>query len=314
MLRAGVAAIALTAALPGLAAAQFSMIDPPRGHLERTNVIDYHVDGEFNADLDEGTDFNRFNTGFSFDTDGAINRSFGLGIHLAYTFDGYHFGESATPTCAPDALCFEVPPWGNINTTDIAPSAGIIFTPAVQLLAWVPMRFSTETGRSESPFTGGIIGALRMVFAQGRFNTTLGVGFMSELEGSGRLFPVIGVDWQIGERWRLVTEGGPYEGGLATLTFGPSRSVKLRLSGGWERKRFRLSDSGTRSPNGVGQQVDAPILAGIDFQLSRAFHLEAHGGFSAAGQLEILDASGNSSLTSDYDISARAGGSLRIVF
>lgn len=307
------ACCALGAALPLDAAAQFAFIDPPRGQLERTTSFDFHADGEFGADLDRGTSFNRLDTGFALNTDGAVNRNFGLGIFIAYTYDGYDFANEASPTCAPDALCFEVAPWEHVNTVDIAPSAGIIFTPGLQLLAWVPMRFSFESGRSESPFTGGVIGALRMVFAEGRFSTTLGVGYMSELEESAQVFPVIGLDWRVGERWRLVTEGGPYEGGLATVIFGPSPSVKLRVSGGWERIRFRLSESGTRSPNGVGQQVDAPLLAGVDIRLSPAFHLEAHGGISVAGRLSIEDAAGNR-LQSDYDVSGRVGGSLDILF
>lgn len=308
------AAVAAFVALPGIASAQVAFIDPPRGQLERTNEIDVHADGELGADLDDGTSFNRLDAGVRFTTDGALNRNFGLGIHLAYTYDGYHFDEVASPSCAPDEACFEVAPWENVHTIDIAPSAGIIFTPGFQLLAWVPMRFSQEGGRSETPFTGGIIGAARFVLDQGRFATTLGVGFMSELEGSGRVFPVIGVDWEVSERWRFVTEGGPYEGGLATVIFGPSKDIKLRVSSGWERKRFRLSDSGTRHPNGIGQQVDAPILAGLDLRLSHAFHLEFHGGLSVAGRLTIFDSNGNRLLESDYDVAGRVGGSLQIVF
>ena len=301
-------------ALPFAASAQFAFLDPPRGQLERTHEIDVHVDGEFGADIDRGTSFNRLNTGVRYTTDGALNRNFGLGLHIAYMFDGYNFDDYANPTCAPDAPCFEVAPWQNVHTTDIAPSVGIIFTPGFQLLAWVPMRFSHESGRSESPFTGGIVGAARIVFDQGRIATTLGVGYMSELEASGRVFPVIGVDWQVGERWRFLTEGGPYEGGLGTVVFGPASDIKLRVSAGWERKRFRLSDSGDRSPNGLGQHVNAPILAGLDIRLSDAFHLEFHGGLSVAGHVTILDSDGNTLLESDYDVAGRFGGSLQIVF
>ncbi len=315
--RPALAALGLCCALlstPLAAAAQVAFLDPPRGQLERTNDIDFAADGEFGGDIDGGGSFNLLRIGGSFTTDGAINRNFGLGIHVAYTYNGYRFDEASNPSCAPDAACFQVPPWRNIHTTDIAPSAGIIFGPGFQLLAWVPMRFSNESGRSKSPFTGGIVGAVRIVLDQGRIATTLGVGFMSELEASGRVFPVIGVDWKIGERWHFVTEGGPYEGGLGTLIFGPAQDIKLRVSSGWERKRFRLSDAGARSPNGIGQQVDAPILAGIDLRLSDAFHLEAHGGISVAGRLSIFDSLGNRLLAEDYSVAGRAGGSLRITF
>ncbi len=306
--------LALALLSPLTASAQVAFLDPPRGHLERTHEIDLYADGEFGADIDGGGGFNRLHAGGRYTTDGALNRNFGLGLHVAYTYDGYRFDEAQSPSCAPDAACFEVPPWENIHTTDIAPSAGIIFTPGFQLLAWVPMRFSHESGRSESPFTGGVIGALRIVLDQGRFATTLGVGYMSELEASGRVFPVIGVDWHVGERWHFVTEGGPYEGGLGTVVFGPARDVKLRVSAGWERKRFRLSDAGTRAPNGLGQHVNAPILAGLDLRLSDAFHLEAHGGISVAGRLTIFDSDGNRLLEEDYDVAGRAGVSLQITF
>jgi len=309
-LAAGLLCVAST---PLEAAAQFAFLDPPRGHLERTQEFDFHADGEIGADIDAGGSYNRLNTGFRFTTDGSLNRNFGLGIHIAYTYDGYRFDDSNSASCAPNVPCFADDPWEHIHTTDIAPSAGLIFGPGLQLLTWVPMRFSHESGRAENPFTAGIVGALRMVFNEDRIATTLGVGYMSELAGSGRLFPVIGVDWKVGDRWQLVTEGGPYEGGLGTLIFGPSRSVKLRVSAGWERKRFRLSDSGTRSPNGVGEHVNAPILGGIDIRLSDAFHLEAHGGISVAGQLTIIDAAGNAT-RSDYDVAGRAGGSIQVVF
>jgi hypothetical protein len=176
------------------------------------------------------------------------------------------------------------------------------------------MRFSLEAGATDSGFTGGIIGALRTSFNQGRFVTTLGVGFQSEIAESGRVFPVIGLDWQLGESWRIVTEGGPYEGGLVTVLFGPSKQVKLSISAGWERKRFRLSSSSDRTPNGVGQQQDAPILAGFDIALSESFRLEFHGGVSVAGRMYIDDSSGDLLLESDYSVAGRAGAGLEIIF
>ena len=296
------------------AAAQFAFLDPPRGHLERTHEFDLHADGEFGADLDDGSEFRRVNTGLRYTTDGALNRNFGLGLHASYTYDGYHFDDDPTSCSSPTDACFHEQPWKSIHTIDIAPSVGIIFSPGFQLLAWVPVRFSNEPGNSDKGVTGGIVAGARMVFAQGAFATTLGVGYMSELEDDGRLFPVIGVDWQFGERWRIETEGGPFEGGLGTLIFGPAESIKFRVSAGWERKRFRLSNAGARTPNGLGQQENAPLLAGIDLRLSDAFHFEMHGGLSLAGRLSVYDAGGTKLLESDYDVAGRLGASLRVTF
>lgn len=299
---------------PADAGAQVAFMDPPRGHLERVHEIDAFVDGEFGGDLDAGGKFARVNTGLRYTTDGAINRNVGLGLGLGFTYDGYDFDSSSNPTCAPTDACFQVPPWKSIYTMDIAPSAGIVLAPEIQILAWVPMRFALEAGARESGFTGGVIAGVRTAFNQGRFATTLAVGVQSDIERSVRVFPVIGIDWQLGQSWRIVTEGGPYEGGLVSLLFGPSEQVKLSLSAGWERKRFRLSSGGERSPNGVGQQENAPILAGFDIRLSPAFRIEFHGGLSVAGRMSIDDSGGNRLLKSDYDVAGRAGGALEIVF
>ena len=299
---------------PSSALAQFAFLDPPRGQLERTQELDLFVDGEFGGDFDAGGGFNRVHTGARFVTDGAVNRNFGLGATLAFAYDGYNFDESQSGLCGPTEACFQVSPWKSIYTVDIAPSASLILMQNFQVLVWVPMRFSLEPGNSENSFTGGIIGGARLVLAQGRIATTFGVGYTSDLEGSGRVFPVIGIDWQLGQRWRIVTEGGPYEGGLATILFGPSKDVKLRFSAGWERKRFRLSNAGDRHKNGVGEQRDAPILVGVDFSLTDNFRLEVHGGLSVAGQLLIYDSGGLRLSQTNYDVAGRFGGSFEIVF
>lgn len=298
----------------GAATAQVAFLDPPRGEQERAQEVDVFVNGEFGGEFDAGGKFNRVNTGARYVTDGAVNRNFGLGVTLAYTYDGYDFDESSAAGCAPGAACFEVAPWKSIHTIDIAPSAGLILGPGIQILAWVPMRFSFEQVSNESSFTGGIIGGIRFVFAEGRIATTLGVGYQSEIEASGRVFGLIGVDWQLGERWRIVSEGGPYEGGLATILFGPSKQVKLRLSTGWERKRFRLSEESDRHASGVGEQQEVPVIAGVDIRLSKAFRLEFHGGVGVAGHMSIDDAGGNLLLESDYDVTGRVGGSMEVVF
>ena len=307
-------ALALAALLPGVAAAQVAFLDPPRGALERASEIDLFANGELGANVDRGNTLNRLNTGVRFVTDGAVNRNFGLGLTTAYTYDDYGFEESAVPSCGPTEACWEVSPWKSIHTVDLAPSASVIFGPEFQLIAWVPMRWSWEPGNRGNSFTGGILAGARLVLGGGRFATTLGVGYQSELDADGRVFPLVAVDWELSERWRFVTEGGPYEGGLFTVLFGPAEQVKLRVSAGWERKRFRLTNANVRHASGIGEQENAPILAGIDIALSHAFRLEFHGGVSAAGRLTLYDSGGVQLSSTKYGPGGRVGGSLEVVF
>jgi hypothetical protein len=306
----------LVVAVSGPAAAQFVFMDSPHGGAERAHDVDIFVDGQFGADIDGGGRMSFVHTGARYATSSGTERALGFGLSGGFLYDGYDFNEivPAPSNCAGNAACFGAPPWKSIYTIDVAPSGTIAFGPRFQLLTWVPIRFALESGSGQSSVTGGVIGAFRFVLRDGRFATTLGVGYQSELEAKGRVFPVIATDWQFNPRWRLLTEGGPNEGGLVTLLYGPSETIKLRVSTGWERSRFRLSQAGTRHPNGIGLRQDAPILVGMQINLTPSFHFDVHGGLAVGGRVQISDRNGNVLSDENYDVAGRMGLTIRGVF
>jgi hypothetical protein len=180
----------------------------------------------------------------------------------------------------------------------------------VQVL--VPIRWQAESGGDRTGVTAGVIGMVRFRIAE-RFVTGLGVGVQSELEEDARVFPVIALDWRISDHVQLATRGGPYQGGVVDLLFGPPDGVQAKLSSGWVRQRFRLTNA-LPNPDGVGQYSSVPVLAGFRLRLGQRGYLDLEGGVAVAGRLRIENAWGFLLRAEDFDTAGLVRGGFRLEF
>ena len=79
-----------------------------------------------------------------------------------------------------------------------------------------------------------------------------GLGVFSRLEDSARVFPILAIDWNFGERWNLSTGRGlaASQGPGLTLSYELTSNWSLALAGRYEEVEFRLDKDGP-NPGGI---------------------------------------------------------------
>ena len=243
---------------------------------------------------------------------GPVTHSTRVYLDVAYAHTGYEFSPDGAPPCPQPQACFANGPWQNVHTLDIAPGGSLVLNEALQLQAFVPIRWHAESDSDRSGLTAGFLALVQIRFSE-TFTSALGVGVQSELEQETSVFPIITLDWKINERFQLVTRGDPYQGGNVALFVGSNPSFRGSISVGYERRRFRLAASSPDS-NGVGEMTSVPVLLGVDFTLGRESKLSFEGGIALRGRLELDDANGVELRREAFDTAGLIRGMLRIAF
>ncbi len=243
---------------------------------------------------------------------GPVTHSTRVYLDVAYAHTGYEFSADGAGPCPRPEACFANGPWQDVHTFDVTPGGSLVLNDSLQLQAFVPIRWHAESDSDESGVTAGILALVQIRFSES-FTTALGVGIQSELEQDASIFPVITLDWQINDRFQLVTRGDPYQGGDLALFIGSDPSFRGSVSVGYERRRFRLAASSPDS-NGVGEMTSVPLLVGVDFSLGKESKLSFEGGIALRGRLELDDANGVELRRESFDTAGLIRGMLRIAF
>ena len=243
----------------------------------------------------------RLDQGGNFSWNGAIVQGvarrqftpdFSAAISLRYGYESWQFD-------TPSALG-TVAPWGHVNR----PAVGLRFaqriSPQLGVFIAPELEWSYESGASASDAKnyGAVFGATRF------FSPTLvlgiGAGVFRQIDKT-RVFPLLIVNWQIDEHWRV---SNPFQAGPAG---GAGLEVVRALGGQWELAagasvrdyRFRLRDDGP-TPNGIGRNQGVPVFARLTRQLGAQGHLDLYAGAVTAGKLRVLDSSGATLSSSSY--------------
>lgn len=294
------------------AAAQVAIIDPVPDYVTRVFNMEGRAVNQFSTDIQSGGHFDRLRYDLAATGGGSLNQNIRVSLYTRYTQARYDFLDSPAPTCPDLAACFEIPPWQNENAVDITPGLALAIGDSIQIITLVPLRWSGETDSDETGMTAGAIAAVRLSLGDS-FSGVLGIGVQSELASDASVFPVIGLEWRITDSLELRTTGAPYQGGGAELVWGPADAVQLKLSAGYERRRFRLSRNSPNA-NGVGQYTSVPLEIGLRLNLSPRFWLDLSGGLAVAGELR-LDAPDRTILSvSKFDTAGLLGGALGLTF
>ena len=301
----------ILAAAPGHA--QFSMLEDTSPSFEWRGRLATSYRNEFSTKSDAGDEFDAWWADVEGGFEGPINQSILVGFQGGYRHAHYDFDLDGTP---PGTWGTALPrdPWNTVNSLDFLPNATVLVGSRVAIIAAVPIRWAAETGSDRNGFAAGASALVRWQVSDS-LSLGGGIGVTSQLEGDAETFPLISLRWRISESLTLMTEGGWFQGGRTALLWGPNPAIRLSLSAGYERTRFRLDDNGNAADrNGIGEITTIPIEIGLRLQLIPEAILEVHAGLGVEGRLRVETDSGRKLYDQSYDPAPRVGFSLTFPF
>lgn len=229
----------------------------------------------------------------------APNRNISLSI--GYGFDGYDFSgntkllENESPWNDIQSLRFNMPLLWGIDNKWTA-------------IAIPTLRFSAEDGAewNEAATGGGFAGVSY------RYNDRLtigsGVGYVSQLEDSASIFPILIIRLMITDNLNLTTGSGTAAtlGPGLTLNWQASRQWQFLLGGRYEKLRFRLDKNGP-IPGGIGEDTSLPIIIGATFTIDHSTKINLIAGMEFDGQMRLENQDGQLVKKDRYDPSGFMG-------
>ena len=184
---------------------------------------------------------------------------------------GLSVGGGTTEYTFKDAGATVDGPWGDIDDLRVSVPMRFALGQTSTLFAIPTLRYNGESkADSGDSQTWGLLGGVAW-----RLNEDLtigpGLGAFSRLEGSARVFPILLIDWNFGERWNLSTGRGlaSSQGPGLTLGYRISEQWRLGLAGRYEETQFRLDENGS-TPGGVGEDRALPLVFTAGWEPSRS--------------------------------------------
>jgi hypothetical protein len=248
--------------------------------------------GQFDARLDQGGNFSWNGVIVQGAATRQFTPEFSAGVSLRYCYESWQFD---TPSALGAAA-----PWGHINrpavgfrlSQQIGPQLGVFIAPEFE--------WSYESGASASDAKnfGAVFGATRF------FSPTLvlgvGAGVFRQIDKT-RVFPLLIVNWQIDDQWRVSNpfQAGPAGGAGLELVRSLGSQWELAAGASFRDYRFRLRHDGP-APDGIGRNEGVPVFARLTRQLGPQGHIDLYAGAVTAGKLRVLDSSGATLSSSSY--------------
>jgi opacity protein-like surface antigen len=206
-------------------------------------------------------------------------------------------------------------PWDKIENRRVSLVGRFGFGETGSIFIIPTLRFNGESGASSSDSRNwGLLGGVAW-----RINADLtigpGIGVFDRIEDSTRVFPILLIDWNFGERWNLSTGRGlaASQGPGLTLSYNLSPAWSFGLSGRYEEVQFRLDDEGP-APGGVGTDQSLPLVLSAAWEPSSAVSLSIFAGMEFAGELEWKNANGEVLSQQDYDAAPIIGATFKFEF
>ena len=273
------------------------------GYPEPAPDLSFYLSGtpvyRFPAKVDGGGTLSVFSIASHADVSKQVNEKLGAGLGLFYELDDYNFsGLTGFPVPRPwnsvQRLGFSVPLFYSLNDT--------------WKLILIPLgEFSGELG---AKFSDALVygGAMAVTHTFGP-RLSLGLGLTGYYNlAQARLFPILIVNWQIGEKFRLTN---PFRTGLAgpaglELIYNLHQHWEVSIGGAYRSYRFRLDNNGP-IPNGIGEYDSIPIFARLSYKPSPAFELGVYGGASFLNKIYIDDHDGNELYRTKSSVSPLVG-------
>ena len=258
------------------------------------------------TDLDGGGDF-RVNAGYvNASWGGAIGSGLSGELTFRYSYQDWSFS-------TPNALGAQAP-WGAIQTPGVGFNLRYAFNDKLVGFVGPQMTWSYETGASagDAQSYGATFGVTSIISPT--LMLGIGGGAFRQIDRT-RVLPFVLVNWQIDDKWRL---GNPLQAGP---TGGPGIELAYAINDGWEAaggvafrdSRFRLRSDGP-VPNGIGVDKGVPLFARLTWKAGANGRIDFYAGAIVGGELRVLDSSGSTLSSSDYDAAPLLGISASLRF
>ena len=206
-------------------------------------------------------------------------------------------------------------PWDDIEDTRISLNGRFALGETGSLFLVPSARYNGEDGADTSEGrTYGIFAA-----AAWRLDEDLmigpGIGVFSRLAHGTRVFPLLVIDWNISERWRLSTSRGlaASQGPGLTLAYEASEQWEFGLVSRYENVEFRLDENGT-TPGGIGKDQSLPVVASAAWEANHNLRLALFAGLQFGGKLKLKNAEGDLISESSYDTAPIYGATFELKF
>jgi hypothetical protein len=303
--------------IPGLTVLLVSPVaaqdeDRPTRQPDSDIQFSFSVDAQyqFEADIDGGStsdsgDFAVWRVDGALAARMELTPTLEMTLRVGYMIEDYDFND--------EGLVGIRTPWDDVHTVDVSAMFSYEANNEWTVFGGPILRFARESGADwgDSIIGGGFVGA------SVRLNEDLligaGIGIVTEIEDSVRLFPVIVIDWLITDTLRLsnaVNDGGQ---GIE-LIWQPGGDWEFGIGASYRYSRFRLDDSTGPQDEGVGQDESLPIIVRATYTFSPNISVSAYGGAVFAGELRLEDDDGDRIQDEDYDPAGLLGVSARIRF
>ncbi|MFN7571138.1 MAG: hypothetical protein ACK5TK_06755 [Betaproteobacteria bacterium] len=249
--------------------------------------------GQGDADIDNGGEVGLTFGGIEAGLLYAPSRDWSVGLRLSAQRYSYDF--SGTGPIA------SLNPWSDVDTVTLGLPVFYAFDRNWSLFAQaIVQRSGTKDADSGESGVYGGLAAINYSFAPNR-RIGLGAGYFTGLEDD-EVVPLLLVDWQFDENWRLANPlpAGPAGGaGLELVrTLGSGWEASLGLA--YRTLRFRLDEKLPAAPNGVGEYGATLTFARVRYSFNRDVSLDFYAGAEIGGKIKLIDANGNDLRTDDF--------------
>jgi hypothetical protein len=247
---------------------------------------------QFNTDLDNGGSFHWDGVVAAGGVTWQLTRELSAGFTLRYDYENWTF---STPTAFGDTA-----PWGNINRPRVGVNLGYQAAPDFAVFVTPQFEWDYESGAdaSNGKTYGAVLGVTKV------FSPTLvlgaGAGVYRQID-KNKVFPFLIVNWQIDDKWRLrnPAQAGPAGGAGLELAYALDPKWELAGGGTYREYRFRLRDDGP-VPGGIGENRGIPLYARLSRKLGAQGSVDFYFGAVVGGRIEVTNAGGNATTTTDY--------------
>lgn len=230
--------------------------------------------------------------------------------NLTYERDSYSFSGLDTPK----------DPWGDVNAlTYIATFRKSLEDSDWSIFGGPIVGFAAEDGANIANAINVGVSAGAIWRASKDLTIGLGVVAADELQQRFTILPLPILDWRITDDLHLASsrsQPGLRGRGIELIwSFAPK--WELGAGAGYERRRFRLSDSSHYMPdsnevtgytsNGIGQNTSFPMYLRLGYELSDSWSFTGVLGVVTGGELRLEDNGGHKVASQDYDTAPYMG-------
>lgn len=232
------------------------------------------------ADLDGGGRVQLQSVGVSLSLAYGPNPSTSLGVGLSttehrFSFDGA--GDIAS-----------LAPWSDVDLTTL--SLPLRFAVdrqwSVSVVPSYQLAREQDAGSDDAQRYGGIV-ALSYAVSPRQF-VGLGASYFTGLDDD-TAFPILLVDWQFDERWRLTNplQAGPTGPAGLELVHRWNERWEAGIGGAYRSLRFRLADDNAAAPGGTGQYSAFIGFARVQYRFNPELTLAVYAGGDFNGEIEV---------------------------